>query len=105
MALGSLKSVFQNYMLIGTQWGGQLEPPTPPNPVPANAVPGMLSNTTLETYIQNYNGSDPSLPGPGSCVSCHNFATLVDNKTSANFSFLPSLVDPVAGRSMIRTAR
>jgi hypothetical protein len=105
MALGSMKSVFQNYMLIGTQWGGKIEPPTPPNPVPANAVPGMLSNITLETYIQNYTGSDSSLPGPGSCVSCHNFATLVDNKTSANFSFLPSLVDPVAARSKMKTAR
>ncbi|KWV55561.1 hypothetical protein AS156_05780 [Bradyrhizobium macuxiense] len=105
MALGSLKSVFQNYILVGTQWGGQLEPPTPPNPVPANAVPGMLSNLTLETYIQNYTGSDSSLPGPGSCVSCHNFATLVDNKTSANFSFLPALVDPVAARSKMKTAQ
>lgn len=105
MALGSLKSVFQNYMLIGTQWGGKLEPPTPPNPVPANAVPGMLSNMTLETYIQNYTGSDSSLPGPGSCVSCHKFAPLVDGKTSANFSFLPSLVDPVKARSMIKTAK
>ncbi|WP_246799668.1 hypothetical protein [Bradyrhizobium sp. CCBAU 51753] len=105
MALASTKSVFQNYMLIGTQWGGQLEPPTPPNPVPSNAVPGMLSNITLETYIQNYTGSDPSLPGPGSCISCHNFATLVDGKTSANFSFLPGLVDPVATRAKIKTAR
>ena len=104
-ALGAAKSVFRNYMLVGTQWGGQLEPPTPPNPVPANAVPGMLSNMTLETYIQNYNGSNSSLPGPGSCVSCHNFATLVDNKTSANFSFLPGLVDPIAARSKIKTAR
>ncbi|WGR92331.1 hypothetical protein MTX26_19615 [Bradyrhizobium sp. ISRA443] len=65
----------------------------------------MLSNLTFETDIQNCIGSDPSLPGPGSCVSCHNFATLVDNKTSANFSFLPGLVDPVAARSKIKTAR
>lgn len=105
-ALGALKSVFQNYMLVGTQWGGQVEPPTPPNPIPANAVPGMLSNLTLETYIQNYTGSDSSLPGPGSCVSCHNFATLpADNKTSANFSFLPSLAQPSTARSRIKTPR
>jgi hypothetical protein len=105
-ALGALKSVFQNYMLVGTQWGGQVEPPTPPNPIPANAVPGMLSNLTLETYIQNYTGSDSNLPGPGSCVSCHNFATLpADNKTSANFSFLPSLAQPSTSRGRIKTAR
>ena len=105
-ALTTLKSVFGNYMLIGTQWGGNVEPPTPPNPVPFNAVPGMLSNITLETYIQNYTGSDTSLPGPGSCVSCHNFGTLpADNKTSSNFSFLPFLAEPSTARSKIRTAR
>jgi hypothetical protein len=105
--LGALGSVFGNYMLIGTQWGGQLEPPTPPNPVPANAVPGMLSNMTLETYIQNYTGSDPKLPGPGSCVSCHgDFAKLpADRKISANFSFLPGLANPATARSQIKTAR
>lgn len=105
-SLGTVKSVFQNYMLVGTQWGGKLEPPTPPNPIPSNAVPGMLSNMTLETYIQNYTGSDSKLPGPGSCVSCHNFATLpADGKTSANFSFLPGLAKPSTARSMIKTAR
>ena len=102
LALSSLKSVFGNYMLIGTQWGGQVEPTPPPNPVPFNAVPGMLSNITLETYIQNY--LDGAAAGPGSCVSCHNFATLVDGKTSANFSFLPGVVDPKATRSKIKTA-
>ncbi|WFU21507.1 hypothetical protein QA649_25745 [Bradyrhizobium sp. CB1717] len=102
MALGSLKSVFGNYMLVGTQWGGNVEPPTPPNPIPSNAVPGMLSNMTLETYIQNYLSNGPA--GPGSCVSCHNFATLVDGKTSANFSFLPGIVEPASLRAKIRTA-
>jgi hypothetical protein len=106
-ALGQLKSVFQNYMLVGTQWGGTVEPPAPPNPVPAGAVPGMLSDTTLETYIQNNTGSDKNAKGgPGSCVSCHSFATLpADNKTSANFSFLPGLADPSTARSKIKTAR
>ena len=66
----------------------------------------MLSNMTLETYIQNYTGTDSSLPGPGSCVSCHNFATLpADNKTSANFSFLPGLAQPTTARSLMKTAR
>jgi hypothetical protein len=105
-ALASLNSVFQNYMLIGTQWGGTVEPAAPPNPVPAKAVPGMLSNTTLETYIQNYTGSLKDGPGPGSCVSCHNFAKLpADKKTSANFSFLPGMARPSTARSQIKTAR
>ena len=104
-ALGAAKSVFQNYMLIGTQWGASIEP-EPPNPVPTNAVPGMLSNMTLETYIQNYTGSDPKLPGPGSCVGCHSQAQLpADNKTSSNFSFLPYLAQPSTARSKIKTAR
>jgi hypothetical protein len=93
-------------MLIGTQWGGTVEPAAPPNPVPAKAVPGMLSNTTLETYIQNYTGSLKDGPGPGSCVSCHNFAKLpADKKTSANFSFLPGMARPSTARSQIKTAR
>jgi hypothetical protein len=104
-ALAALHSVFQNYTLIGTQWGGNVEP-EPPNPVPTNAVPGMLSNITLETYIQNYTGSNTSLPGPGSCVGCHRFATLVaGNNVSANFSFLPLLAQPSTARSKIKTAR
>jgi hypothetical protein len=37
-------------------------------------------------------------------VSCHNFATLVDNKTSANFSFLPGIVDSNSLRAKIKTA-
>jgi hypothetical protein len=103
--LGGVNSVFRNYMLIGTQWGASSQP-LPGNPVPTNAVPGMLSNITLETYIQNYTGSNPDLPGPGSCVGCHSFATLpADNKTSANFSFLPFLAQPATARSKIKTAQ
>ena len=103
-ALGDVGSVFSNYMLIGTQWGGSVESQKG-NPVPADAVPGMLSNMTLETYIQNYTGSVTGSPGPGSCVSCHNFATLpADDKTSSNFSFLPLLAQPTTARSKIKTA-
>ncbi|HKO97250.1 MAG TPA: hypothetical protein VJU86_09675 [Pyrinomonadaceae bacterium] len=102
-ALAALKTPFQNYMLIGTQWGGTVEP-EPGNKVPLNAVPGMLSNMTLETYIQNYTGSDPNLPGPGSCIGCHSGATLaVSPYPSANFSFLPLLAQPSAARSKIKT--
>ena len=102
-ALKKENSVLQNYMLIGTQWGASLNPSLKTQ-VPKDAVPGMLSNITLETYIQNYTGSDPNLPGPGSCISCHNFATLpADNTTSANFSFLPGLAQPATARSKMKT--
>ena len=78
--------------------------PEPPNPVPTNAVPGMLSNITLETYIQNYTGSNSNLPGPGSCVGCHSGAPLPANGKSADFSFLPLLANPSTARARVRTA-
>ena len=91
-------------MLVGTQWGGNVEP-REGNPLPANAVPAMLSNLTLETYIQNYTQAT-SDGGPGSCVGCHNFARLaVGTKPQADFSFLPALVDPPTARSQIQTPR
>src|SRR6185312_8272291 len=92
--LAKYNTPFQNYMLIGTQWGGAIEPEEG-NPLPVDAVPAMLSNITLETYIQNYTGSDSNLPGPGSCVGCHSGATLaVKPFPSADFSFLPGLAEP-----------
>jgi hypothetical protein len=103
--LAALKTPFKNYMLIGTQWGATVEP-EPGNKIPLNAVPGMLSNLTLETYIQNYTGSDPNLPGPGSCIGCHSGATLaVSPYPSADFSFLPSLAQPSTARSKVKTAQ
>jgi hypothetical protein len=83
--LKAINSPFQYYQLVGTQWGSGLE--IPPPPMPLNAVPSMLSNTTLETYIQ-MNTKD----GPGSCVSCHEFAKLaVAPRPASDFSFLPGL--------------
>jgi hypothetical protein len=103
--LASLKSVFQHYMLIGTQWGGNVEPPKDPNYLPDDAVPAMLSNMTLETYIQNYTKATPD-GGPGSCISCHRFATLAAlPQPTADFSFLPSLVDLLTARSRVTTAK
>ena len=91
-------------MLIGTQWGGAVEVPKG-NPLPGNAVPSMLSNMTLETYIQN-NTKGSSSGGPGSCIGCHSGATLVvGNKVTADFSFLPGLAQPETARSKIQTAR
>jgi len=103
-ALAAFKTPLKNYMLVGTQWGGNVES-REGNPLPANAVPAMLSNMTLETYIQNYTQAT-SDGGPGSCVGCHNFARLaVGAKPQADFSFLPALVDPPTARSQIQTPR
>jgi len=64
----------------------------------------MLSNITLETYIQNY--TDGYIAGPGSCIGCHSGAPLAVGSPapSANFSFLPLLADPPNARSKVKTA-
>ena len=104
-ALAAFKTPLQYYMLVGTQWGGNVEP-REGNPLPNDAVPAMLSNMTLETYIQNFTKSVPGQGGPGSCVGCHNFAKLaVGSKPKADFSFLPALVDPPTARSLIETPK
>jgi hypothetical protein len=104
LALAKVNTPFRYYTLIGTQWGARVET-RPGLPVPGDAVPGMLSNTTLETYIQNYNGSLKNGPGPGSCVSCHGaFATLSvgsQPRAKSDFSFLPGLVLPRTARSKV----
>ena len=102
-ALAAFNTPLKNYMLIGTQWGGDVEP-REGNPLPDDAVPAMLSNMTLETYIQNYT-QGTSAGGPGSCVGCHAFATLAvgNPQPSADFSFLPGLARPSAARSRIKT--
>lgn len=103
-ALAAFKTPLQYYMLIGTQWGGDVEP-REGNPLPNDAVPAMLSNITLETYIQNYTKATAD-GGPGSCIGCHNFAKLaVAPKPTADFSFLPGLVDPPTARSQIQTPK
>ncbi len=91
--LGAVGSVFQNYFLVGTQWGAALTN-TPDPKVPSDAIPTFLSNAVVETYLQTL--YDPKNPfATGSCVSCHTAATLpADNQTSANLSFLPGLAQP-----------
>jgi hypothetical protein len=94
--LKAINSPFQNYMLVGTQWAGDLT--DTPNPkIPSNGVPAYLSNTVVETYIQTSHG-----PGnaPGSCVACHQFATLPVSQPQpqSNLSFLPGLAQPTQVR-------
>ncbi|GMU10081.1 hypothetical protein [Corallococcus caeni] len=95
--LARVGSVFQNYMLVGTQWGASIT--DTPNPrVPSNAVPSYLSNSVVETYLQTF--YDPKNPfNTGSCVSCHAAATLAEgNNVPSNLSFLPGLAQPVVLR-------
>lgn len=85
--LQALGSVFQNYYLIGTNWGGNVEPDG--TTLANGSVPSFLGNVTMETYIQ----TDPQF---GNCVGCHKGATLAyegpSKKTyDADFSFLLGL--------------
>ena len=95
--LTKVGSVFQNYMLVGTQWGASLTD-TPDPKIPSGGVPNFLSNSVVETYLQTK--ADPKDPfGNGSCVSCHSSATLpVGASPSSNFSFLTDLAQPALVR-------
>ena len=68
--------MWANYRLINSQWQGGIE-----NPLTENGnIPRFLSNTTLETYIQDN----------ASCLDCHRYATTAVGQ-DANFSFLLQL--------------
>lgn len=90
--LGAINSVFANYYLIGTNWGGAVEPEPPK--YDNDSVPAFLGNATMETFVQAgivvHNQTVA-----GSCVTCHAGATLAyptsGKKASANFSFLLGL--------------
>ncbi|MEI9991056.1 MAG: hypothetical protein WDM86_13550 [Rhizomicrobium sp.] len=95
--LRAVNSVFANYMLIGTQWGTSIEGGTP-SPGPEDAAPNYLSNSVVETYLQTYYSPKNGF-NTGSCVSCHNVATLTANaNVPSDFSFLPSEVNPLLSR-------
>ena len=83
-------SVFSNYMLVSTQWGTSYETQMK---LPMDAAPNLLSNTVVETYMQNaYDPNDAF--STGSCISCHSVATFNNSKVSTDLSFLPGLVKP-----------
>ncbi|TND07906.1 MAG: Uncharacterized protein FD123_2714 [Bacteroidetes bacterium] len=73
-------TVWENYRLIGSQWGGKVDGP----PFDTVNAPQFLANTTMETYIQ----------GNASCINCHKFAVIAGQKPKAatkynsDFSFL-----------------
>jgi hypothetical protein len=67
-------TVWQNYMLVSTQWPANAQSKTDPS---GNPAPAFLANTTLETYVQ---GTIPM--SSSSCMHCHVNAT----DTQANMS-------------------
>ena len=74
-------TVWQNYMLLTTQWPSDHESKTDPTGAPA---PTYLANTTLETYSQ---GRTPL--ASSSCMACHNNATTQHvPATSSDFTFI-----------------
>jgi hypothetical protein len=64
---GGKDSVWNNYMLVSTQWPTAATSTVDPTGVPA---PTYLANTTLETYSQ---GDTPL--ASSSCMACHGNAT------------------------------
>jgi hypothetical protein len=74
-------TVWENYMLLTTQWPSDPESKTDPNGAPA---PTYLANTTLETYSQGH------VPlASSSCMSCHGNATTQHvPATASDFTFI-----------------
>jgi hypothetical protein len=65
-------SAFQFYQLVDVQW-----PQTPVNRPAGNPTPGLLANTTMETYIAQ-----------SSCLNCHFTARTASGKLSSDYSFM-----------------
>ena len=98
-------TVWQNYMLVSTQWPTKISPEQPANdgaPFPTRG--SEIANTTTETYFQ-FDG--------GSCMVCHQFS----NKEGRDFvmfvtmdAFRPSVPAPadlfsekIAGGKLFQT--
>jgi hypothetical protein len=91
-------TVWANYRLVSTQW------PNGPGTVPQGCAfggfcPGNLTNTTMETFVQNVKFS-------GSCMNCHNSAqTAGTPAASANFSYLLQGAQPTSGGAPVMLLR
>jgi len=72
-------TVWENYMLISTQWPTNAASKTDPTGRPA---PTYLANTTAETYIQ---GRVPM--SSSNCIECHNNATTTTGRFS-DFTYI-----------------
>ena|SRR3982751_4087799 len=68
---------WEHYVLVSTQWVNQ----------EGKFVPEVLSNTTMETYIQDRG------PKTASCLQCHSFASTLAGKTG-DFVYLLSNAQP-----------
>ncbi len=68
-------TIWANYELLTTQWKGANRDLM----FPSGEVPRYLTNTTMETYIQDAQD--------GTCLGCHSHAVTAAGQ-SANFSFL-----------------
>jgi hypothetical protein len=91
-------TVWANYRLVSTQW-----PFGSPAPQGCAAFggfcPGNLTNTTMETYVQNVKFS-------GSCMNCHNSAqTAGTPAASANLSYLLQGAQPTSGGAPVMLLR
>lgn len=65
-------SPFQYYQLVDIQW-----PLTPARRPAGNPTPGLLANTTMETYVPE-----------SSCLNCHFTARTASGKLSSDYSFM-----------------
>jgi hypothetical protein len=65
-------SPFQYYQLVDIQW-----PQTPSRFPVGNPTPGLLANTTMETYVTE-----------SSCINCHFTARTQSGKLSSDYSFM-----------------
>jgi hypothetical protein len=84
-------TVWENYMLVATQWPTAHGSKTDCNGSPA---PTYLANTTLETYSQ---GRSPL--ASSSCMACHgNAATRHNPATPSDFTFILEKADCEDGR-------
>lgn len=74
-------TVWENYVLVSTQW------PAEPQTEDGKPTPEVLSNTTMETYIQSLDRQTAS------CITCHSFASGL-NGCKGDFSFLLNKAQP-----------
>jgi hypothetical protein len=105
-------TVWANYRLVSTQWPAGSISPVPSGCAFGVFCPGNLTNTTMETYVQNNKFS-------GSCMNCHNSAQTAGTlppppnakppgaTAPANFSYLLQGAQPTSGgaKVMLRTRK
>ena len=69
---------FRYYQLVDVQW-----PQTPTLRPVGNPTPGLLANTTMETYVED-----------SSCIHCHYTARTQSGKLSSDFTFVLATARP-----------